>query len=164
MSMGKRLFIDLESCRKCKECTVGCSYFYHPDNDGIRYLREIAEFAIACRHCDEAPCVTACPADALEKQENNIVKRYNLLCVACNTCSYACPFGTILPELITYFVSRCDLCEGRLKDKEEPVCVGACPKRAVQYGDFKPDKDKYWFEVSENLIVHSIPWKKEEYI
>ena len=162
--MEKKLFIDLEICRECKDCKVDCSYFYHPGNDGVKYLREISEFAVTCRHCDEAPCANACPADALEKLDDNIVKRYNLRCVACNSCSYACPFGTILPELITYFVSRCDFCMQRLKENEEPVCVVSCSENAVKYGDFKPDKEKHWFEVSENLIVHSIPWKKEEYI
>lgn len=162
--MAKRLFIDLELCRKCNKCDVECSYYYHPFNSGVVYLREIAEFAATCRQCDEAPCVKGCPKDALEKQEDGVVKRYNMRCVACNSCSYACPFGTIIPELIPYATSRCDFCEGRLKDGENPVCVGGCEEGAIQYGDFEPDPKEHRFLVGEHLVVHSIPWKKEEYI
>ncbi len=162
--MAKRLYIDLEKCRECESCDVKCSYFYHPFNNGIIYLREIGEFATTCRQCEKAPCVTSCPCDALEKQENGIVKRYNMRCVSCNTCSYACPFGTILPELIPYATSRCDYCIKRLNEDEEPLCIQGCDKDAVRYGDFEPDEKNFEFLVNDNLIVRSIPWKKEEYI
>lgn len=162
--MAKRLYIDLEKCRECDTCEVKCSYFYHPFNNGIAYLREIGEFATTCRQCDKAPCVTSCPCDALEKQDNGIVKRYNMRCVSCNTCSYACPFGTILPELIPYATSRCDYCIKRLQENEEPLCVQGCDNDALKYGDFEPNEKKYEILVNDNLIVRSIPWKKEEYI
>jgi len=162
--MAKRLFIDLDICRKCEKCDVGCSYFYHPFNSGVIYLREIAAFATKCRQCDEAPCVKACPVEALEKQEDGIVKRYNLRCVSCKSCSFACPFGTILPEVIPYAVSRCDFCLDRLSEGQNPVCVAGCKEGAIKYGEFEPDPKEHRFLVGDNLIVHSIPWKKEEYI
>jgi Fe-S-cluster-containing dehydrogenase component len=164
MIMAKRLFIDLEICRRCARCEAACSYYYHPSNDGIRSLREWAEFAVTCRKCELAPCVQACPVDALEKQEDGVVKRYNLRCVACRTCSYACPFGTILPEVIPYAVSHCDFCLGRLGEGEHPLCVGGCGERAVRYGEFEPDPKQHRFQVGEHLIVHSVPWKKEEFV
>ena len=162
--MAKRLFIDLVKCRQCEECKASCSYFYHPFNDGILHLREIAEFGATCRQCDKAPCVTACPTDALEKQNDGIVKRYNLRCVACRTCCYACPFGVILPEVIPYAVSRCDFCIGRLGESEEPTCLGGCPEGAIQYGEFEPDLKEKLFQIGEHLIVHIIPWKKEAFV
>ena len=162
--MAKRLFIDLEICRNCKNCEVACSYFYHPFNDGIRSMREIGEFAVTCRKCDDAPCVSSCPKDALEKGEDGIVKRYNMRCVSCKTCAYACPFGTILPELLPYAVSRCDYCLDRLGPDELPVCVGGCEDNAIQYGDFEEDTKSHQFKVGEHLIVHSRPWKKEEFV
>ena len=162
--MTKRLFIDLEKCRKCNECKAKCSYYYHPFNNGILYLREVGEFAATCRKCDEAPCVKSCPTDALEKQKDGVVKRYNMRCVVCKTCCYACPFGTILPEVIPYAVSRCDYCIDRLAKDEKPICLGNCPEDAIQYGDFEPDDKKHHFLVGQHLVVHAIPWKKEEYI
>jgi len=161
--MAKRLFIDLEKCRKCETCEARCSYYYHPFNDGILHLRELAEFAVTCRKCDLAPCVKGCPTDALEKQADGVVKRYNLRCVACRTCCFACPFGTILPEVIPYAVSKCDYCIGRLKEGEEPLCVGGCGKGAIAFGEFDPDPKEQRFQVTDNLIVHAVPWKKEEF-
>ena len=162
--MVKRLFIDLEICRKCNNCDVACSYFYHPFNDGIRSMREIGEFTVTCRKCDDAPCVSSCPKDALEKGEDGIVKRYNMRCVSCKTCAYACPFGTILPELLPYAMSRCDFCLGRLGPDEIPVCVGGCEDKAIQYGDFEEDIKSHQFRVGDHLIVHARPWKKEEFV
>ncbi len=152
MTMANRLFIDLELCRKCARCEVPCSYYYHPFNDGVLRLRETA------------PCVQGCPTDALEKREDGIVTRYNMRCVACRTCAYACPFGTILPQVIPYAVSRCDYCIGRLREGEKPVCTGGCAEGAIQYGAFEPDPKQKRFLVGEHLIVHSVPWKKEEFV
>ena len=158
--MAKRLFIDLVKCRECRFCKVACSYYYHPYNDGICSLREIAEFAVTCRRCDNAPCIASCPTDALEKVDG-MVKRFNMRCVACRTCTSACPFGVILPELIPYSVSHCDFCIGRLKEGEVPVCVGGCNEGAIEYGDFEPDIKAHRFLVGEHLVVHTVPWKKE---
>ncbi|MCM8798208.1 MAG: 4Fe-4S ferredoxin, partial [Candidatus Omnitrophica bacterium] len=69
-----RLFIDLEVCSKCPECVVKCSYFYHPQNNGITNLREFATFVLVCRHCEDAPCVNSCYHQALEKQADGILK------------------------------------------------------------------------------------------
>lgn len=159
--MAQRLYIDLEKCRSCKNCQVPCSYLYHPFNDGIQYLREIAEFAATCRQCEAAPCIEVCPTEALEKMEDGVVVRWNMRCVACNSCSFACPFGTILPELINYAQSRCDYCLDRLSAGEVPVCVGGCEPGAIQYGDFHADEKKHMYSVGHYLVVHSIPWKRE---
>jgi Fe-S-cluster-containing dehydrogenase component len=162
--MGKRLFIDLTKCRECRQCDVACSYFYHPFNDGIRSLRELAEFGATCRQCETAPCITSCPTEALEKIDGGVVKRSNMRCVACRSCAYACPFGTILPEVIPYAVSKCDFCIGRLKENELPVCVGGCGEGAIEYGEFEPDDKQHRFLIGEHLVVHTTPWKKESFI
>ena len=36
--MASKLFVDLDKCRECKDCTIKCSYFYHPDNLGTMFL------------------------------------------------------------------------------------------------------------------------------
>ncbi len=161
--MPKRLYIDLDKCRQCTECQAVCSYYYHPCNDGTTCLREIAEFSVKCRHCEEAPCEKSCPQNALEKQANGIIQRYNMRCISCKTCAYACPFGIILPELIPYAASTCDYCLNRLPENEVPVCLDSCTEAAIQFGEFKADEKAFQFEVNTHLIVHAIPWKKENY-
>jgi len=155
----KKLFIDLEICNKCKECKVDCSYFYHPQNNGITTLRELAAFATVCRQCEEAPCVKACPQAALEKQEDGTLKRYNMRCIGCKSCVLACPFGTIYPEVIPHLVSQCDYCLSRANGKI-PECVNTCPFEAVKYVDIEENAEENIFAVGKNLVVHSIPWEK----
>ena len=158
--MRKRLFVDLDICSKCPECVIDCSYFYHSGNRGIDSIREVASFALVCRQCEEAPCVTSCPQEALEKEDGGTLKRSNLLCIGCNSCTLACPFGTIYPEVIPYLVSKCDFCIDRA-DGKEPICIPSCPYGALKYGEFKEEEKENKYLVNEDLLVHLTPWRKD---
>lgn len=155
----KKLFIDQEICDKCPECVIKCSYFYHPDNNGITTVRELAKYATFCRKCEEGTCVKSCPQDALEKLEEGVLKRYNMRCVGCKSCSIACPFGTILPELLPFLVSQCDYCIDRSNEKP-PECVPTCPYDAVKFEEIEEDKEKNIYKINDKLYVHSIQWER----
>ena len=158
----KKLLIDLEHMADCKECGKKCSYVYHVWNDGMTALRELAHFAVVCRRCDDEPCVAACPWEALEKQQDRILKRYSMRCTSCKSCSYACPFGTIYPETIPFLVSRCDGCLGRLKEGENPFCVSGDSHTGVQYGEFEENKAENIYQITEHLLVKStLQWQRE---
>jgi Fe-S-cluster-containing dehydrogenase component len=157
--MAKRLFIDLEKCRKCKECPVTCSYYYHPGNNGVLALREFATYAVICRQCEEAGCVNACPKEALEKQEDGTLKRYNMRCVSCKSCGIACPFGTILPELLPFYNSACDYCLGRAQEAGTPDCVGSCPEKAIEFREVSEEPDKNIFLIGEHLAVYAVNFR-----
>jgi Fe-S-cluster-containing dehydrogenase component len=161
MTMEHVLFIDLEKCRECRSCAAPCSYRLHPGNDGIARLRETAEFRIVCRHCGNPPCAASCPADAIERGADGVPERHGFRCVACRSCVHACPFGAILPETIRIEASGCDLCAGRLKENEPPVCVDGCGRGSIRYGDFKPDRDSRFYAAGKRLVVHAIPWREE---
>jgi len=156
----KRLFIDLEKCNSCKKPECKCSYLYHPFNDGVVSLREYATFATICRACDEAPCVKACPKDALEKQKDGILKRYNARCISCKSCQLACPFGTIVPEIVPYLSSRCDFCVDRADSSDPPVCVKTCPENAIRYEEVEASVEKNIVLLGENMAAHVVPWRK----
>ncbi|NIP85713.1 MAG: 4Fe-4S ferredoxin, partial [Planctomycetales bacterium] len=81
--MSKRIVLDLTKCEGCESCTVRCGYFYRPHeaDHGIQSLKERATFMIVCRRCEHAGCVASCPYDALERQADGVIKRYNLRCV-----------------------------------------------------------------------------------
>ena len=158
----KKLFLDYEKYTKIRNFKTECDFFYHQNNEGVASLIELTAFSLICRQCEDAPCVVSCPKEALEKQEDGTVKRYNMRCIACRSCVLACPFGTLYPEVINYFAHKCDYCLKNLKD-EIPLCVKtSSDKEILQYKDIEEDKRKHNFAIGDCFIVHSAPWKKEE--
>ncbi len=156
----KRLLVDLEKLYSCEKPTAKCSYYYHPGNDGVIRLREIGQFRYICRKCEEAPCINACPKEALEKDSDGTVKRYTMRCVSCKSCSLACPFGTIPLETVPYITSQCDECIDRCK-KDEPLCAKTCSvDGAVKFIDVKPSEKDDIYLVGKNIAVYAKAWKK----
>lgn len=159
----KRLLIDLDTCSKCEQCGMLCSYIQHPSNNGITSLRELAHFAVVCRKCDDAPCVASCPWDAIEMQDYKMLKRYMMRCTSCKSCSRACPFGTIYPETIPFVTARCDYCLGRLPDGQPPICIESCSHGGIKYGEFEENKEEHIYKISEYLLVRTLlKWERVE--
>jgi Fe-S-cluster-containing dehydrogenase component len=154
--MSAKLIIDLAKSRLQEESQVQCSYKHHPSNKGFDALLEMIRFALICRRCESAPCITACPQDALEKvpserDDAGVLKRANMLCTGCGTCAIACPFGTIYTDLIPYPSSVCDVCRGRLRPGERPLCVRTCGDGSIDYRDVEVEGDLV--EVFDGIVV-----------
>jgi len=176
----KRLLIDIEICYKClaknKKCSAKCSYFYHNsdilkvpvENNGIEKFLAYAAQYIVCRRCEEKFCVTACPNEALEKNEKGILQRYSMRCTSCKTCSVACPFGTIYPEILPYKTSKCDFCINRSNAHQTdggqgkpPLCVETCSEKALQFVEVEESPEKNIYVIKERVAIHGLPWNKE---
>ena len=71
---------------------------YHnafPDKTN-NFLNEEVEhrpFLLLCNHCENPPCVRACPTKATFKNDNGIVMMDFHRCIGCRFCMAACPFG-----------------------------------------------------------------------
>jgi len=156
--MSEKLIIDLKKCKNCTLCDVQCSYKHHPSNNGINALLEKVRFALICRRCKTAPCIKACPREALEKVDTGrgdeqVLKRADMLCTGCGTCAIACPFGTVYTELVPFVDDICDLCRDRLKGNEKPLCVRSCDSGALDWQDINIEKNKDMTEVFEGVVV-----------
>jgi Fe-S-cluster-containing dehydrogenase component len=153
---NKKLIINLDNFRSDK-INPECSYPFNSNDTGITNLIEVATYSLICRHCEEGACVKSCPTQALFRSENGIIKRYNMRCISCKSCSVACPFGTIIPEMLSYRVSICDYCLERVKDK--PLCVkSAKSKNILDYVEVS-EINKDFINVGDNLLVYATKWQ-----
>lgn len=163
----KKLLIDIPELMKANVSAkdIQCEYFYHRENDGALSLLEIAEFAVYCRQCKESFCIDACPKDALEHREDGMIIRHNMRCVGCKSCTLACPFGTIFPEVMNYITSKCDLCLKKLEKKPDyvPKCVRTAPKNtlAMQEIDTEDPKQNLFF-YGDHVAIKAHSWRFKE--
>ena len=159
--MSKMLVIDLEKCDRCDRCGVDCGYFYraHAGDHGVLAIRERATFLLVCRRCREPSCVDVCPFNALERQSDGVLKRYNLRCVSCKLCAHACPFGTIYPDMLPFYVTPCDFC---LRGADiQPPCVRSCAQGALEYRAVAADEaDVHMLDA--HLAARAPKWEREE--
>jgi TPP-dependent indolepyruvate ferredoxin oxidoreductase alpha subunit len=136
-------FIDCnpKKCNGCVVCEYACSMekeaTFNPAKSRIRAVRldTLSNLAVACRTCENAPCVSACPKDALRQStEDRTIIVDEELCNACGWCIEACKYGSITLNPDTRKALVCDTCGG------EPVCVQWCPESALSLKGSSKDK------------------------
>jgi len=100
-----------------------------------------------CMHCDNPACATICPFSANHKHASGAVVIDQNVCFGGAKCKAVCPWAIpqrqsgvgiylhILPTLAGNGVMfKCDLCQDRLMEGKQPVCVDACPNNAMLFG------------------------------
>lgn len=135
-SKYKYIVCDPSSCVGCQICEYVCSFTktgeYNSYRSRIRTVRadEVLITAIACRTCENAPCVVVCPRDALTQDfVTGIIHISSSRCDGCAWCIEACEFGAISINPATKLAEICDQCETL---EEGPQCVKWCPKDALE--------------------------------
>lgn len=147
--MSHAFYLDVDRCTGCFACAVACM----DQNDleigseptawrqvfkvetGIAPEARLRYVSLACMHCEDAPCIMACPTGAIAREAGTrVVKVTGELCIGCHSCSIACPFG--VPRFgKDGTMEKCDLCSVRLENDLEPACVRICPTKALRQGD-----------------------------
>lgn len=120
--------------------------------NGLKTIRELATFRFTCRKCEDAPCISVCPADALEKDENGVVARYTNLCVSCKSCVTICPFGTMMTDFFKHHRNK-DLLFDLKDEKEMGKFVKACPVGTVAITEENESEDKNIYSLNEKVLI-----------
>ncbi len=148
------MVIDLDRCVGCQACMVACKAQWQTPEDYFRtWVKHIGPIQVKdemvftsyvgqCNHCDNPPCVPACPTQATFKDtETGIVLVDYDLCIGCGYCVEACPYDARFINPVTKKVEKCDFCFPRLGE-EDPACVKTCIVSAKVFGDLE-NKDSY---------------------
>jgi Fe-S-cluster-containing dehydrogenase component len=134
----KGIYFVENRCVGCEECVVRCQKAHDGEPRGyVTVAAGFFPFPLQCRQCQEAPCKTVCPSEALQRNEHGSIEADTDKCIGCGTCATVCPFGIIRLSPVTGKVLKCDMCADRLADGLEPACVEACPKNAIAYGEIE---------------------------
>ncbi|MCG8653746.1 MAG: hypothetical protein MI861_28165, partial [Pirellulales bacterium] len=95
---------------------------------------------MSCQHCEDAPCIKACPCGALHKSTGGTVAVDYNRCCGHGTCVDACPYGAIYLDPVAKQAVKCHNCYHRTEQGMEPACVPTCPSEALYFGDLNdPD-------------------------
>jgi len=163
------MVIDTGRCVGCDACTLACK-MQNGTPPGVLLSRVLEKeegsypqvkrtyLPILCFHCDDPPCVRACPSNALSKRPDGVVEVDKDRCCGVKACMAACPydalhfyedqegyFGKNLTPIERYYYARhrpgtilkCDFCSERLMRGVSPACVEACPVSCRYFGDIE---------------------------
>lgn len=141
------MVIDTRRCVGCHSCTVACKIhnqlpvdvIYNPvitkGPEGVFPKVKIDHIPLLCMHCENAPCINACPTGASQRREDGIVFVEEDKCVGCKACLMACPYGARVYVPAKGIVQKCNFCMDQVDRGEEPYCVKTCHQKARIFGD-----------------------------
>ena len=148
--MNKFIAAEAAECIGCHACEIACAVAHNQENWPLSHSdfrprihvvgKGQAANPVACHHCNNAPCVTACPVNALTFQSDS-VQLDEQKCIGCKRCAIACPFGVV--EMVDTIAQKCDLCNQRSSGTQ--ACIEVCPTQALRLMD---DKGLQWIKVA----------------
>ncbi|MBI4495333.1 MAG: 4Fe-4S dicluster domain-containing protein [Deltaproteobacteria bacterium] len=158
MQLG--FFFDQSRCGGCYACVVACKDWNDIPAGPVFWRRvakiergrfpqvEVAFFSGSCYHCTAPLCLQACPSGAIRKEENGIVQVDREVCWGREECGGACAIAC--PYMAPQFgpepgakMQKCTLCAERWAQGKKPICVQACPLRALDAGPMDELERRY---------------------
>lgn len=182
MTVG--FYYNMEACVGCKLCMVTCKDRHGLDTQAAyrtlssfnigRYPEaRIFHVSMSCNHCESPACVANCPTGAMWQAEDGSVQHDDEACIGCQTCVNSCPFGAPDYREDTQIVGKCDTCKPLRDLGESPMCVAACPLRAIEFGEWDdlvaahPDATRWEGETGPHYLTDRKPYfdveKAEEF-
>ncbi|MBN2358397.1 MAG: cytochrome b/b6 domain-containing protein [Deltaproteobacteria bacterium] len=135
----------MDRCVGCGACIIACQEEWSlPPGVARNWVRPLwpqgeqpvfTHCVGLCNHCQDAPCIGACPTGATYRDHNNRVVVDANACIGCGYCAHACPWGARTVRQDTGVVDKCDFCAPLVDAGYPPACVATCPAEARLFGD-----------------------------
>jgi len=129
---------DADKCDLCRKCEDACMHYLQSKkiNHFISPIRIVMSnekpFLAICRQCEDAPCVDACIARAMQRDEKTDFVLHNPdQCVGCMMCNLVCPWGMPTP---LYSQKKILKCSGSCGAQKHP-CIDVCDRDALSLKD-----------------------------
>lgn len=161
--MPRGFFFDNTRCTGCRTCVLACKdYHSHTVDLAFRMVLDYEggswsyakngdltqnsyayHISLACNHCNNPACVNICPTSAMHKDDLGLVWPDTEKCIGCGYCTMACPYHAPHIDQDLKQSSKCDGCRARIEEGKNPICVDACPLRALDFGEASELTEKY---------------------
>ena len=150
-----------------------------PEQPNLYTAEETEEFQlpILCNHCDNPPCVRACPTQATFRNPEGIIMMDFHRCIGCRFCMAACPYGSRsfnwrdprpfiakdtenkdFPTRTRGVVEKCNFCAERLRVGLLPACVEACGEtKAMVFGNLNDPNSEIRQMLKEHHTIQRNP-------
>jgi molybdopterin-containing oxidoreductase family iron-sulfur binding subunit len=150
-----------------------------PEQGNGKYYHEVPVpnhyyMGVQCFHCENAPCVKACPTKATWQEPDGIVVVDYDWCIGCRYCMAACPYwgrrfnwnepyvpNKEMTKKQHYLGNRmrsrgqmekCTFCIQRSREGKLPACVDACPTGARVFGNLLDPKSEIRFVLKHKKV------------
>jgi tetrathionate reductase subunit B len=161
--------IDVARCIDCRACLVACRAENQVPIPHTRiWVKDLGvqgEFPrlertfvpYNCMHCDEPPCVDACPTGATYKDpETGLVLIDQEACIGCGLCVEACPYDARYIDPQRGVADKCTACAHRLERGEQPACVATCLGGSRLFGDLNDPESEVSIALREAESVQRL--------
>ncbi len=151
----KQVVVHPERCVGCMQCMPACATAHSRSGTLFTATLETPRprprihvgagrfnegFPNRCRHCDPAPCQSACLTGAIYRMESSGTVMINPdRCINCASCAMACPYGVIrfheepFGPIGHAIAVKCDNCSARVAKGMIPACVEVCKVGALTW-------------------------------
>ena len=149
------IVVDLDRCIGCHGCEIACKNENEVELGSfwnkVVQVRPFGDYPhlhqyflpVMCQQCDDSPCTHVCPTGAMHKDDNGIVSVDAHRCIGCGYCALSCPYRAPKVDRDAGRSVKCDGCTRRVAEGGAPVCVEACPLRALDFGPIDELREKY---------------------
>jgi formate dehydrogenase iron-sulfur subunit len=163
--MGQKILLDMIKLRSVmtEDSTITIPECYFSDSSagkGLKSVRELATFRYSCRKCEDAPCISVCPVEALEKDEEGIINRHTNLCISCKSCVTICPFGTMMTDFFKHHRNK-DLFYDLNDRKELELFIKACPPGVVSITESEESPSENIYRLNDMVLVREYLYTTE---